>query len=134
MSVMSHASPQFHQLQMFATPKELQSMVAVHRGGNVQESLARSAAVGSDGYRGHVDQSSYLRALASDVEASGGVDQPLHVWHGFNRRTPVLLDGRHRAAVAIDTNRLVPVVHHADNRVDDAAEDAFNGSQSAKGW
>ena len=62
----------------------------------------------------------YLDTLTKDVERSGGIHTPAMVAHShFSGGAPLLVNGHHRATIAIETNRLMPVQHYDD------AQDAY---------
>jgi hypothetical protein len=128
----SGSSAQFQQLAMFMTPKELGNLRA---GDNRSKKVSQSRSIMDDliaqgeykdspsGYRdGSRSPDHYLDALAVDVEKKGGVAEPLHVWHPTNGDPSTLVDGHHRAVVAMNSNRLVPVIHH-DNRGKDLSKE-----------
>jgi hypothetical protein len=53
----------------------------------------------------------YLAHLTDSINQSEGIVSPIRVRHN-PYMPPRLQDGHHRAVVAMETNRLVPVEHH----------------------
>lgn len=88
---------QFEQLQMFATPAEIS-------GWNSGDRESRTMAE----HVPHMD-AGRIKALSVLVDADGGIDEPVELYHGPSGKT--LGSGHYRAAVAMTTDRLVPVVH-----------------------
>lgn len=136
MGYMSHASPQFQQLAMFATPEEIAGM---HSGdyhkpvGQVTSQDMRDAHGVSEYREGSSSHASYMNLLKTDIAKNGGIEHPVHVHNdGTGRQT--LMDGHHRARAAMQTGRLVPVVHH-EGVLQDAYDDAFLGEHASPyGW
>lgn len=106
MASTAHASKQFHQLQMFATPHELGQMWSGDYTGLKVENTYASTRRGD---------AAYLDRLTSKVASDGGFTNPVMVAHG--KGEPLLVNGHHRATVAAETDRLVPVRHYDDARV-----------------
>jgi hypothetical protein len=76
------------------------------------------------GIEGHLDP------MRKAVEKQGGIETPVHVWHDNKWGESWLVDGHHRAQIAMDTNRLVPVVHHDQWDRSEAFDSAFLGPTS----
>ena len=110
------SSQQFSQLPMFMTPHEIGSLESGDFGGPVSESRKHIEAVKNKG-DWHTSETAfggpkpYLEHLKASISESEGVMAPVKVRH--NPYMPArLTDGHHRAVVAMETNRLVPVEHH----------------------
>lgn len=131
---MSHASPQFRQLSMFATPQELGEMASGDLGGSpvknwYSETLMRGIHGEDDDERHEGGVSGYLDEMSDKVAEQGGISKPVHVWLD-HAGSPWLLDGHHRAQVAMDSNRLVPVDWHHHWNKREAEAEAFLGRRS----
>lgn len=127
----SHASNQFYQLPMFYSGAELGEMASGDLGGSpvknwTSEVTARRLLRGDyddrheDGIEGH------LGPMRQAVERQGGIETPVHVWHDHDNQ-PWLIDGHHRAQIAMESNRLVPAVHHTNWDKMEAMDSAFMG-------
>jgi hypothetical protein len=114
---------QFHQLPMFVTPHEVSQMKSHDFGGipmsevapKMDERSVRETAGGHE-YREDLDTGKlfysakdYLHHIKNTADAEGGIKNAIHA-------TPsgTLVDGNHRAVVAMQTNRLMPVYWHND--------------------
>lgn len=113
---MSNLSPQFAQLPMFMTPHEIGSLESGDWPGHpVSEARGHIESVKSHDW--HTSETAfggpkpYLNHLKSSISESEGVMAPVKVRHN-PYMPPRLVDGHHRAVVAMETNRLVPVEHH----------------------
>ena len=103
------------QLPMFLTPHEIGGMLSGDYSVNVrhmpehlrskQEHQARK--YGDDGPI-KMDQ------IANEVRESGGIEKPVRVIH-HETGVSSLYDGNHRAAAAMDQNKLIPVEHYFDH-------------------
>lgn len=125
------------QLAMFMTPHEISRLragdfgdVPVKDGNNLRQHMSDrfAAQEGSRGerYRGETrSPGEYMSRLKRSVDRSQGIKQPAHIWH--NNGQSYLMDGHHRAALAMETNRLLPVFHHDQPERMDAADSAFLG-------
>jgi hypothetical protein len=124
----SGSAAQFQQLQMFATPKELGNLRSgdnrAKKVSDVRSILTDMVAAGEykdspSGYRGGASSpADYLDRMKATADTEGGIEHPVHIWHPTNGDPATLIDGHHRAAVALETNRLVPVVHHDNSNTD----------------
>jgi hypothetical protein len=116
----SGSKVQFQQLQMFATPAELAEMNSgdypMHKVSNVPNIIRENREIPNrpEFYRGSPSGAAYLDKLTKSVEERGGIEEPVRV-HQSEFGGPTLMDGHHRAAVAQETNRLIPVIHHDGN-------------------
>lgn len=90
-------SPKYDQLQMFATPSE----IADWNSGDYHGKKMSEAVNHMDG--------SKIDSLQRGTTAQGGIRDAVEVYHGADGRT--LGNGHHRAAVAMRTGQLLPVVH-----------------------
>lgn len=124
-------SKQFHQLPLFYTGAELNEMASGDLGGskvkNWYSEITRRRIEGQH----HDDRHYYgieehLDPMRKAVDAQGGIETPVHVWHDHDNQ-PWLVDGHHRAAIAAETNRLVPAIHHTDWNKSEALDSAFLG-------
>lgn len=129
---MSHASPQFKQLPMFMTPAELGSMASGDFGGervrNVRPLMDREndpTAHPSIQHRGRPDAATYLGEMRQAVERQGGIGNPVDAWIDHEGHD-WLVDGTHRAQVAMATGRLVPVNWHHQWNKQEAYHSVFN--------
>jgi hypothetical protein len=119
---------------MFATPEELGAMKSGDLGGTpvsdwrgeIEKHPDNVLANQMGNYRGSLNTKAYLDTMAAQVDKQGGVETPVHVWHDHDAN-PWLMDGHHRAQTAIETNRLVPVVHHGQWNKMEAVRSALNG-------
>lgn len=131
------------QLAMFMTPQEVSHLragdfgdVSVKDGNNLRQQMSERYEVqeGSRGepYRGETrSPNDYISKLKNSIDKSQGIQEPAHIWH--SNGDAHLMDGHHRAAVAMETNRLLPVVHHDQPDRGDAATSAFMGPTAEKG-
>lgn len=126
---MSNLNPQqFGQLPMFMTPHEIGQVPA---GDWDLRPMSEAAGVLREQSQHHAERSamrwgsdpstatSHLDHLKADVEQDGGIQEPAEITHpaeGQRQFPPHLTDGHHRATVALETNRLLPVTHVLDNR------------------
>lgn len=121
------------QLPMFMTPHEVASLrtndFPEQRVQSNRQNMNRSwgmMGTGVDDYR-HINAggaTKYIANLERDVNSEGGIKTPARVHLGDHPRTPrsqrvdrtdaTLTDGNHRAVVAMETNRLVPVHYVSD--------------------
>lgn len=56
----------------------------------------------------------YLRQMTRVVEKQGGIAKPVHARLAGDEA--IVVDGHHRSVVAMDTNRMVPVLWHTGNK------------------
>ena len=133
---MSHASPQFKQLPMFATPAELGEMASGDLGGtpvkNWYSEVAMRNIHGEDDDLRHFESDGvqgYLDRMSGKIDDQGGITKPAHAWIDHSGQ-PWLLDGHHRAQVAMDSGRLVPMEWHHNWDKREAEADAFLGHRS----
>lgn len=136
---MSHRAVSSQQLAMFLTPHEVANLRAgdfgdtpVSDGSSMRRRMAirHMREEGGSPYRGDLPGvGPYVDRIKESVAKSGGINEPIHIWHG--PQGPTLLDGHHRAVVAMETDRLVPAVHHDGERTD-AADSAFLGPTAEK--
>jgi hypothetical protein len=90
-------SPKYDQLQMFATPAEIANWNSGdYHGKKMSEAV------------NHMDGSK-IDSLQRGTTAQGGIRDAVEVYHGADGRT--LGNGHHRAAVAMRTGQLLPVIH-----------------------
>ena len=118
---------QFRQLPMFLTPNELSGM----HSNDVKAPMTqwRDRVRDVDDPRHHDgDPSRYLRQMGRVVDAQGGISKPVHARPTESRDE--LIDGHHRSTVAMETNRMVPVVWHDSWHPDRVARSAFYGPTS----
>jgi len=110
------------QLQMFMTPSEVANLRANDFDDEPVESPSHMAErmqeyndqeYGSNQpYRSDTENSwDYLYRMREAVDDKGGIEAPIHVMD--DDKGDVLLDGHHRATVAMMRDSLVPVIHHA---------------------
>lgn len=118
-------SQQFHQLAMFATPAEIgewQSGDYAGRPMSEARHLVRSSPIQrmvhgtSPKTQSELQTHSageYLDSLAKSADEQGGIEEPVTISLGTEsgRTTQNLQDGHHRATVAMETNRLLPVTY-----------------------
>lgn len=128
---------------MFMTPQEISRLragdfgdVPVKDGNNLRKHMSDRYQIqeGSRGepYRGETrSPGEYMGRLKQSVEKSQGIKEPAHIWHSNGQAH--LMDGHHRAALAMETNRLLPVIHHDHPDRGDAATSAFMGPTAEKG-
>ena len=90
-------SPKYDQLQMFATSSE----IADWNSGDYHGKKMSEAVNHMDG--------SKIDSLQRGTTAQGGIRDAVEVYHGADGRT--LGNGHHRAAVAMRTGQLLPVIH-----------------------
>lgn len=125
-------SQQFHQLPMFMTGAEVSELASGDLGGtkvkNWYSEISRRRIEGqhhddrhATGIEGHLDP------MRKAVEKQGGIETPIHVWHDSKFNESWLVDGHHRAEIAAETNRLLPVVHHDQWDRSEAFDSAFMG-------
>lgn len=121
MSAQDHLQPQ--QLAMFMTPTEVGELHSGDYKGKVRDAFSQ-VRKNADKYWepvagkpivNHVDE------LTKKVEAAGGIETPITVLHPHPlspRQFPALLaNGHHRATLAHETNRLIPVNHIEHKRM-----------------
>lgn len=110
------------QLPLYLTPDEVSNLDSNDfHGSKVSENranMAKDDTHASDWRHKSVGGSAnYLDALKDSVETNEGISEPVHVglarprdpWSGYGPYNERLLDGHHRAVVAMETNRLLPV-------------------------
>lgn len=132
---MSHASVQFKQLPMFVTGHELGSMASGDFGGepvrNVRPHMDKEndpTAHPSIQHRGRASAAEYIGEMKQAVEHQGGIAQPVDAWIDHEGKD-WLVDGTHRAQVAMDRGGLVPVNWHHQWSKNEAYHSVFNRSQ-----
>jgi hypothetical protein len=113
---------------MFMTPAEIGELRAgdsrdkkVSEARSVMDDMVAAGEYADQktGYRrGTSSPAEYLDGMKASIEQEGGIEHPIHVWHPTNGDPATLIDGHHRATVAMETNRLVPVVHHDNSNRD----------------
>lgn len=136
-------SAQFEQLQMLATPDEIRGwhsndfrhdtmadVPRIMRDPDENES-ASTRAYNAAAYGPYVTESEYLDSMRGHVDRQGGISRPVVLGH--RNGYPTLLDGHHRAVVALESNRLLPVVHDApySNYLDEHDRNLFSKHGSA---
>jgi hypothetical protein len=107
------------QLPMFMTPHEIGGMMSADYGVNMRHVPERMHAEyeharSRDEARGHTWGQSKPERIANQVRESGGIEKPVRVLH-LESGVSSLYDGNHRAAAALEQNKLVPVDHFFDH-------------------
>jgi hypothetical protein len=106
------ANQNINNLQFFMTPDEVGGLHAGDYGIGMDKAV-------------HVVRKVAQRKLDEIEDAAnrqGGIRQKIRVVHGVGDK-PYLMDGHHRAASAIQNNRLVPVKHYGD--LEEAKDDTW---------
>ena len=131
----SGSREQFKQLPMFLTPHELGDMHAGDFGGTAVRDVRPLMDKENDPHlhpsiqhRGRASAKEYLAGMRQAVDKQGGISNPVEAWidHGGENW---LVDGTHRAQVALDRGGLVPVQWHHQWNKNEAYDSVFNRSQ-----
>jgi hypothetical protein len=133
-SAREHASPQFMQLPMFVTGHELGEMASGDFGGSKVSTVRPHMDKENDPnehpsirHRGRPDAETYISEMKSAVDEQGGISNPVDAWLDHSGQ-PWLLDGTHRAQVAMDRKGLVPVNWHHQWNKQEAYHSVFNAT------
>lgn len=128
-------------LPMWVTPAEMRGINSGdHRGITVGQAYPlianRRYGVENRAARGADSAAEHIQNLTASADRHGGFDSPVLVGidhkldedplSGVTNTRPVLLDGHHRAAAAIQSNRLLPVEYH-QGPAEDAYMNVFSG-------
>lgn len=93
---------------MFLTPEDIRGMQANDTGGPMEDWFYHTEKVNDDPRHPDGDPGPYIEAMLRHIESRAGIEEP--VTARSSRTGPSkILDGHHRAMIAMDTNRLVPV-------------------------
>lgn len=117
MRVVSPVSAQFRQLPMFLAPHEIAGMESGDTSGPMRDWHRDVRDV--DDPRHDPDDGSpdrYLRQMSRVVDSQGGIEKPVHARLTMSGDNSILVDGHHRGHLAMQTNRMVPVLWHEGDR------------------
>jgi hypothetical protein len=108
---------QFTQLPMYMTPQEVGKLNSGdHFGYSMDEAYPRVRAMAEHYASQHGYSGNHLDDLKERVDAAGGIERPIEIDH--RGPTPTVINGHHRATIANETGRLIPVRHSAETQTE----------------